>query len=115
MGLQEAADPHVLPGLLHRRTAGSGGSVASIITYNEARRWDRNPDRWGTGVIEGVAVPEAANNACVGGSLVPLMALGIPGSASAAILMGGLLSQGLTPGRSFWKTMRMWRTRSFPA
>ena len=75
---------------------GAGGSVASIITYNEARRWDRNPDRWGTGVIEGV--PEAANNACVGGSLVPLMALGIPGSASAAILMGGLLSQGLTPG-----------------
>lgn len=77
---------------------GAGGSVAAIITYNEARRWDRNPDRWGTGVIEGVAVPEAANNACVGGSLVPLMALGIPGSASAAILMGGLLSQGLTPG-----------------
>ncbi len=77
---------------------GAGGSVASIITYNEARRWDRNPARWGTGVIEGVAVPEAANNACVGGSLVPLMALGIPGSASAAILMGGLLSQGLTPG-----------------
>ena len=71
---------------------GAGGSVASIITYNEARRWDRNPERWGTGVIE------AANNACVGGSLVPLMALGIPGSASAAILMGGLLSQGLTPG-----------------
>ena len=77
---------------------GAGGSVASIITYNEARRWDRNPDRWGTGITEGVAVPEAANNACVGGSLVPLMALGIPGSASAAILMGGLLSQGLTPG-----------------
>ncbi len=77
---------------------GAGGSVASIITYNEARRWDRNPARWGTGVIEGVAVPEAANNACVGGSLVPLMALGIPGSASAAIPMGGLLSQGLTPG-----------------
>ena len=77
---------------------GAGGSVASIITYNEAKRWDKNPDRFGTGVLEGVAVPEAANNACVGGSLVPLMALGIPGSASAAILMGGLLSQGLTPG-----------------
>ena len=77
---------------------GAGGSVASIITYNEAKRWDKNPDRYGTGVPEGVAVPEAANNACVGGSLVPLMALGIPGSASAAILMGGLLSQGLTPG-----------------
>ena len=77
---------------------GAGGSVASIITYNEAKRWDKNPERYGTGVLEGVAVPEAANNACVGGSLVPLMALGIPGSAAAAILMGGLLSQGLTPG-----------------
>ena len=77
---------------------GAGGSVAAIITYNEAKRWDKNPERYGTGVPEGVAVPEAANNACVGGSLVPLMALGIPGSASAAILMGGLLSQGLTPG-----------------
>ena len=77
---------------------GAGGSVAAIITYNEAKRWDKNPERYGTGVLEGVAVPEAANNACVGGSLVPLMALGIPGSASAAILMGGLLSQGLTPG-----------------
>jgi len=77
---------------------GAGGSVASIITYNEAKRWSKNPDSYGTGIPEGVAVPEAANNACVGGSLVPLMALGIPGSASAAILMGGLLSQGLTPG-----------------
>jgi len=77
---------------------GAGGSVASIIAYNEAKRWDKKPERYGTGVLEGVAVPEAANNACVGGSLVPLMALGIPGSASAAILMGGLLSQGLTPG-----------------
>ena len=77
---------------------GAGGSVAAIITYNEAKRWDKNPERYGTGILEGVAVPEAANNACVGGSLVPLMALGIPGSASAAIVMGGLLSQGLTPG-----------------
>lgn len=77
---------------------GAGGSVAAIITYNEAKRWDKNPERYGTGIIEGVAVPESANNACVGGSLVPLMALGIPGSASAAVLMGGLLAQGLTPG-----------------
>lgn len=83
---------------------GAGGSVASIITYNEAKRWDKHPERYGTGVTEGVAVPEAANNACVGGALVPLMALGIPGSASAAILMGGLLSQGLTPGPQLLET-----------
>ena len=77
---------------------GAGGSVAAIITYNEAKRWSKHPEKYGTGIIEGVAVPESANNACVGGSLVPLMALGIPGSASAAVLMGGLLAQGLTPG-----------------
>ncbi len=83
---------------------GAGGSVAAIITYNEAKRWDKEPERYGTGIIEGVAVPESANNACVGGSLVPLMALGIPGSASAAVLMGGLLAQGLTPGPQLLET-----------
>lgn len=79
---------------------GAGGSVASIITYNEAKRWDKHPERYGTGIVEGIAVPESANNASVGGALVPMLALGIPGSASAAVLMGGLLAQGLTPGPS---------------
>ena len=83
---------------------GAGGSVAAIITYNEAKRWDKHPERYGTGVIEGVLVPESANNASVGGSLVPLMALGIPGSAAAAVLMGGLLAQGLTPGPQLMET-----------
>ncbi len=77
---------------------GAGGSVAAIIAYNEARRWDRNPDRFGKGAVEGLVAPESANNAGVGGSLVPLLALGIPGNAAAAVLMGGLLSQGITPG-----------------
>ena len=77
---------------------GAGGSIAAIIAYNEAKRWDSNPSRYGTGVIEGVAAPESANNAGVGGSLVPLMSLGIPGNAGAAVLMGGLLAQGLVPG-----------------
>ena len=77
---------------------GAGGSVAAIITYNEAKRWDKNPDRYGSGIPEGVMVPESANNASVGGALVPLLSLGIPGSAAAAVLMGGLLAQGLAPG-----------------
>ncbi len=77
---------------------GAGGSISSIVAYNEAKRWDKNPERFGTGVVEGIAAPEAANNACVGGSLVPLLALGIPGSAAAAVLAGGLMGQGLTPG-----------------
>ncbi len=77
---------------------GAGGSVAAIIAYNEAKRWSRKSVEYGTGIIEGLAAPESANNGSVGGALVPLMALGIPGSASAAVLMGGLLAQGLTPG-----------------
>ena len=77
---------------------GAGGSVAALVSYNEAKRWDKHPERYGTGVIEGVLVPESANNASVGGTLVPLLSLGIPGSAAAAVLAGGLMAQGLTPG-----------------
>lgn len=77
---------------------GAGGSVAAIILYNEVKRWDKNPERYGSGIPEGVMVPESANNASVGGALVPLLSLGIPGSAAAAVLMGGLLAQGLAPG-----------------
>jgi putative tricarboxylic transport membrane protein len=78
---------------------GAGGDIASWVAYSEARRYSRNRDRFGTGVIEGVAAPEAANNAVTGGSLIPLLTLGIPGSAAAAVLLGGLLIQGLVPGQ----------------
>lgn len=77
---------------------GAGGNVASIVAYNEVKRWDKNPERYGTGIPEGILVPESANNASVGGALVPLLSLGIPGSASAAVLAGGLMAQGITPG-----------------
>ena len=77
---------------------GAGGEIASIISYNESKRWDKDPDRYGKGAVEGILVPESANNASVGGSLVPLLSLGIPGSAAAAVLAGGLMAQGLTPG-----------------
>lgn len=83
---------------------GAGGSVASIVAYNEARRWDKNPDRYGTGIPEGILVPESANNASVGGALVPLLSLGIPGSATAAVLAGGLMAQGITPGPQLMET-----------
>lgn len=72
--------------------------MAALVSYNEAKRWDKDPDRYGKGAVEGILVPESANNASVGGSLVPLLSLGIPGSAAAAVLAGGLMAQGLTPG-----------------
>lgn len=75
-----------------------GGTMAAMIGYNEAKRWSRHREEFGKGAIEGVAGPEAANNAATGGSMVPTLALGIPGSATAAVILGGLQVQGLRPG-----------------
>jgi len=77
---------------------GAGGNIAGLVSYNEAVRWSKEPEKYGTGVIEGVAASEASNNSEVGGSLVPLLTLGIPGAPPAAVLMGALLLQGLRPG-----------------
>jgi putative tricarboxylic transport membrane protein len=75
-----------------------GSTMAAMIGYNEAKRWSDHPEEFGHGAIEGVAGPEAANNAATGGSMVPTLALGIPGSATAAVILGGLQVQGLRPG-----------------
>jgi len=75
-----------------------GATVASMIGYNEAKRWSRNPTLFGKGAIEGVAGSEAANNAATGGAMVPTLALGIPGSATAAVILAGLMVHGLQPG-----------------
>jgi len=66
--------------------------------YNEARRWSKDKDQFGTGCAEGIAGPEAANNAATGGAMVPTLALGIPGSASTALIMAALVMHGLKPG-----------------
>ncbi|MGI9347251.1 MAG: tripartite tricarboxylate transporter permease, partial [Gammaproteobacteria bacterium] len=75
-----------------------GSTMAAMIGYNEARRWSKHKDNFGKGEIEGVAGPEAANNAATGGAMVPTLALGIPGSATAAVILGGLQIHGLRPG-----------------
>jgi putative tricarboxylic transport membrane protein len=85
-------------GAFEGATPGAAGSVAAFLAYNEARRWSRHPEEFGKGSPEGVAAPECANNVVTGTALVPLLGLGIPGSNSAAVLMGGLLLHGLTPG-----------------
>lgn len=77
---------------------GAGGTIASFIGYNEAKRFTKDKEGFGTGIIEGVAGPEAANNAVTGGSLIPTLTLGIPGNSVTAILLGGLVIQGLRPG-----------------
>lgn len=75
-----------------------GATVAAIMGYNEARRWSKNRDKFGTGEPEGVAGPEAANNAATGGAMVPTLALGIPGSVSTALILGAMIMHGLKPG-----------------
>lgn len=77
---------------------GAGGAIASLIAYDQEKRISKNPEMFGKGALEGVAAPEAANNSVVGGALVPLLTLGIPGSATTAVLIGALMIHGLTPG-----------------
>lgn len=75
-----------------------GATVASIVGYNEAKRWSKKPEEFGKGSIEGIAGSEAANNAATGGSMVPSLALGIPGSPTAAVILAGLMIHGINPG-----------------
>jgi len=77
---------------------GTGGETACWFGYNEAKRFSKNRDNFGKGDIEGVAAAEAANNAVVGGALIPTLTLGIPGSSATAIIMGALMVHGIMPG-----------------
>ena len=76
----------------------AGSAIAVAVSYAQEQRFSKRGNKFGTGVPEGLAGPEAANNACVGGALVPLMTLGIPGDTMTAVLMGALLIHGLRPG-----------------
>ena len=76
----------------------AGSTVANIVSYNEAKRWSNTPEKYGTGIDEGVIAGEAANNASEGGALLTMLLLGIPGGASTAMLLGALLIQGWVPG-----------------
>jgi len=77
---------------------GAGGTVASFLAYNEARRWSRHKEEFGKGSPEGIAAPETANNTVTGTAIIPLLAFGIPGSNSTAILLGGFLIHGIAVG-----------------
>ena len=76
----------------------AGGSIASLVAYGQEKKFSKRRHLLGTGIIDGVAAPEAANNASTGGALIPMMTLGIPGDPMTAVLMGGLIIQGLRPG-----------------
>ncbi len=77
---------------------GTGSGTASWIAYNETRRSSKTPEKFGTGYAPGIAATESANNAVCAAALIPLLALGVPGDVVTAVLMGGLMIQGLAPG-----------------
>jgi len=77
---------------------GLGSSVACFVAYGEEKRRSKEPEKWGTGIVEGIAAPESANNAVSGPSMIPLLSLGIPGSTIAAILIGVFLIHGIQVG-----------------
>lgn len=83
---------------------GIGGSTSNIVAYSVAKNTSKYPEKFGTGIIDGVVAPETANNACIGGAMIPLLTLGIPGDGSTAILLGAFLLHGLQPGPLLFQT-----------
>jgi len=77
---------------------GPGGSIAAFISYNSAKNSSKEPELYGNGSREAIASAESANSAIAGGNLIPMLTLGIPGNAVTAVLLGGLMIQGLFPG-----------------
>ena len=77
---------------------GIGGGTSNIIAYSVARQSSKEPEKFGTGIIDGVVASEASNNASIGGAMIPLLVLGIPGDTVTAMLLGGLVIKGINPG-----------------
>lgn len=80
---------------------GAGGSVANILAYDQAKKSSKNPEKFGKGVPEGVIAPESSNNATEGGALITMMALGIPGDVTTAVMLGALLIHDVVPSPTF--------------
>lgn len=85
---------------------GLGSAIAAFVAYGEGKRRAKNPEEWGRGALEGIAAPEAANNAVSGPSMAPLLTLGIPGSTIGAILVGVFLIHGIQIGPTLFLTSR---------
>ncbi|MEA4846320.1 MAG: tripartite tricarboxylate transporter permease [Clostridiaceae bacterium] len=83
---------------------GLGATVASFLSYNEAKRISKHPERFGNGAIEGIAAADSAASAVAGSNMIPLLAFGIPGDVVAAILLGAFLVHGITPGPLIFQT-----------
>ena len=98
--------PHIgrgtILGFIVGMLPGAGATIASFLSYDMAKKTSKRGHLFGTGVIEGVAAPECANNAASMGAMVPMLTLGVPGSGATAIMMGALMMLGISPGPSFF-------------
>jgi putative tricarboxylic transport membrane protein len=83
---------------------GLGAAVACFAAYGEGKRRSKSPEKWGTGIVEGIVAPESANNAVSGPSMIPLLTLGVPGSTIAAVLIGVFMIHGIQVGPLIFET-----------
>lgn len=91
-----------LVGIIIGAIPGAGTAIAAFIGYNESRNHSKRPQDYGTGCLEGIAAPEAANNGATAATMIPLLTLGIPGGAVAATMLGAFMMHGLVPGPSMF-------------
>jgi len=91
-------------GLIIGIVPGAGASIAAFVAYQQSRMWSRHPELYGTGIPEGVIAPESANNGVTSGTLVPMMALGVPGGSTAAVMMVVLQYHGMVMGPRLFDT-----------
>ena len=82
---------------------GIGGATSNIIAYSVAKQQSKYPEKFGTGIVDGVVASETSNNASIGGALIPLLTLGIPGDTVTAMLLGALTLHGIAPGPLLFK------------
>ncbi|MGE4282474.1 MAG: tripartite tricarboxylate transporter permease [Clostridia bacterium] len=83
---------------------GIGGGVSNMFAYGMAQKRSKNPEKFGTGIIDGIVASESANNATTGGALVPLLTLGIPGDSTTAVILAGFTIHNITPGPNLFNT-----------
>jgi putative tricarboxylic transport membrane protein len=89
-------------GILFGFAPGVGTTAASMVAYSEAANSSSHPEKFGTGIAEGIVAPETANNAVQGGALIPTLTLGIPGNSDSAVFLAGLMMYGISPGRDLF-------------
>ena len=93
-----------LIGTLIGALPGPGASISNILAYDQAKKWSKTPELFGTGHNEGVVASESGNNSSLGGAIIPLIAFGLPGDSLTAILLGALMIHGVKPGPLLMQT-----------